>query len=111
MASKHASARQRQIQVQVAKADKQRPKKERKGPMQAGAREYPAPPFPKQYQGKPGSEGKLNLLPLYDAPFYVGSAKLGKKGRADYRRRFWYRAVCGHSFRSRRSRHRNRLSQ
>jgi NAD(P)-dependent dehydrogenase (short-subunit alcohol dehydrogenase family) len=79
MAGKHASARQGQIQGQVAKADKQRPKKKAKGPMQAGAREYPAPPFPKQHHGKPGSEGKLNPLPLYDAPFYVGSAKLGKK--------------------------------
>ena len=27
--------------------------------MQAGAREYPEPPFPKQHQPKPGQEAQL----------------------------------------------------
>jgi len=47
--------------------------------MQAGARKYPAPPFPKQHQSKPGSEAALSPAPLYDAPFYLGSQKLQDK--------------------------------
>jgi NAD(P)-dependent dehydrogenase (short-subunit alcohol dehydrogenase family) len=48
--------------------------------MQAGAREYPAPPFPAQHQMKPGEEYKLDPAPMYDAPYYIGSKKLeGKK--------------------------------
>jgi short chain dehydrogenase len=79
MSSAHAPRRQRRIQEQVARADKARPKQEPKQAMQAGARKYPAPPFPKQHQSKPGSESSLNPAPLYDAPFYVGSRKLDKK--------------------------------
>src|SRR3954471_12371781 len=52
---------------------------EPKKAMQAGARKYPAPPFPKQHQSKPGSESDLDPAPLYDAPFYRGSGKLEKK--------------------------------
>ena len=44
--------------------------------MQAGAREYPAPPFPEQHLEKPGKEADLDLAPMYDAPFYKGSGKL-----------------------------------
>jgi NAD(P)-dependent dehydrogenase (short-subunit alcohol dehydrogenase family) len=44
--------------------------------MQAGAREYPAPPFPKQHLKKPGEEADLKLAPMYDAPHYKGSEKL-----------------------------------
>ena len=47
--------------------------------MQAGARKYPAPPFPKQHQSKPGHETALDPPPLYDAPFYLGSRKLERK--------------------------------
>ena len=47
--------------------------------MQAGAREYPAPPFPPQHQPKPGDEARLDPAPLYDAPFYKGSDKLKGK--------------------------------
>src|SRR5882757_910270 len=79
MASVNAPRRQRSIQEQVAKADKARPKEELKQAMQAGAREYPAPPFPKQHQSKPGAEGALDPAPMYDAPFYLGSRKLDKK--------------------------------
>jgi hypothetical protein len=79
MASVNAPRRQRSIQEQVAKADKARPKEEPKKAMQAGAREYPSPPFPKQHQSKPGSETDLDPPPLYDAPFYMGSGKLEKK--------------------------------
>ena len=44
--------------------------------MQAGARQYPTPPFPKQHQRKPGEEAKLSPAPMYDAPYYLGSKKL-----------------------------------
>ena len=47
--------------------------------MQAGARRYPEPPFPKQHQSKPGVEARLNPSPLCDAPFYRGSGKLKGK--------------------------------
>jgi len=47
--------------------------------MQAGARAYPTPPFPKQHQPKPGLEAELQPRPLYDAPFYLGSKKLAQK--------------------------------
>jgi NAD(P)-dependent dehydrogenase (short-subunit alcohol dehydrogenase family) len=76
MNTKNAPRRQREIQKQVALADKKHPKKKTEKAMQAGARKYPAPPFPRQHQGKPGSEAVLNPAPMYDAPFYVGSRKL-----------------------------------
>jgi NAD(P)-dependent dehydrogenase (short-subunit alcohol dehydrogenase family) len=47
--------------------------------MQAGAREYPAPPFPKQHLKKPGQEADLELQPMWEAPFYKGSGKLEGK--------------------------------
>jgi NAD(P)-dependent dehydrogenase (short-subunit alcohol dehydrogenase family) len=47
--------------------------------MQAGARPYPAPPFPEQHQAKPGLEAVLEPAPMYDAPFYKGSGKLEGK--------------------------------
>ena len=47
--------------------------------MQAGARVYPEPPFPKQHQPKPGLERALDPQPMYDAPFYKGSEKLRGK--------------------------------
>jgi NAD(P)-dependent dehydrogenase (short-subunit alcohol dehydrogenase family) len=47
--------------------------------MQAGARRYPEPPFPKQHLPKPGSEEALDPAPMYDAPYYKGSGKLADK--------------------------------
>ena len=47
--------------------------------MQAGARPYPAPPFPEQHLKKPGLEARLDPAPMYDAPFYKGSEKLKDK--------------------------------
>ena len=79
MASLSVPRQQRAIQKQVARADKARPKSEAQEAMQAGARSYPAPPFPRQHQSKPGSEGVLDPPPLYDAPFYLGSKKLADK--------------------------------
>jgi NAD(P)-dependent dehydrogenase (short-subunit alcohol dehydrogenase family) len=66
----------RNIQKQVASADAKRPREKLKGAMQAGARRYPQPPFPKQHLSKPGREAALNPQPFYDAPFYQGSGKL-----------------------------------
>lgn len=73
------STRQRSIQKQVRHADRRHPKQEAKEAMQAGARPYPAPPFPKQHQRKPGSEADLHPQPLYDAPYFRGSGKLEGK--------------------------------
>ncbi len=79
MKATSAPRRQRKIQEQVAKADRNRPKLEAQQAMQAGARAYPEPPFPRQHQRKPGREARLNPPPLYDAPFYLGSRKLENK--------------------------------
>ena len=46
------------------------------GAVQAGARKYPEPPFPKQHQRKPGEEFRLDPAPMYEAPFWKGSGKL-----------------------------------
>ena len=76
-----ASEKQREIQdgIEAAdKADKSTAKKS-EGAMQAGARRYPEPPFPKQHQPKPGSEARLDPAPMYDAPYYIGSSKLEGK--------------------------------
>jgi len=74
--SERPQHRQRHIQAQVAQADRRRPKEKPEEALQAGARDYPAPPFPKQHQSKPGQESRLNSAPMYDALFYRGSAKL-----------------------------------
>ena len=79
MKATSAPRRQRKIQEQVAKAETNRSKREPKQAMQAGARTYPAPPFPRQHQSKPGREARLDPPPLYDAPFYLGSGKLENK--------------------------------
>lgn len=75
MTKSATAAKQRAIQNEVAEDDaKGKPKAETA--MQAGGRTYPAPPFPKQHQKKPGDEAKLSPPALYDAPFYLGSNKL-----------------------------------
>lgn len=79
MASSNATSRQRSIQKEIEKADKVHPQEEAKQAMQAGARVYPAPPFPAQHQSKSGSEAELDPAPMYEAPFYQGSRKLDKK--------------------------------
>jgi NAD(P)-dependent dehydrogenase (short-subunit alcohol dehydrogenase family) len=79
MHAKTTRHRQRTIQRHVAKADRKHPGREVEQPMQAGAREYPTPPFPKQHQSKPGLEAAVDPAPLYDAPFYLGSSKLQDK--------------------------------
>ncbi len=73
------AARQRAIAEQVRRADAERPPIEMKGAMQAGARRYPEPPFPKQAEGRYGIETGQSLAPLYDAPYWKGSGKLEGK--------------------------------
>ena len=72
--------KQRAIQKGVDRADA-RGKKDRSDAraMQAGARQYPEPPFPKQHHPKPGEEWKIDPPPMYEAPFYIGSKKLDGK--------------------------------
>ncbi|MBP7705597.1 MAG: SDR family oxidoreductase [Caulobacter sp.] len=81
-AGDRTAEKQRRIQDQVEAADAKEgtaAREERSFAMQAGAREYPAPPLPAQHQDKPGSEADLELQPMYDAPFYKGSGKLEGK--------------------------------
>lgn len=77
-----ASRKQRSIQKKVDSDDRKARKKPPSKPkaMQAGARLYPVPPFPKQHHHKPGMEHRIEPEPLYDAPFWKGSDKL--KGMA-----------------------------
>jgi len=69
------AAKQRRIQKTVDRKD-QKGKSAKVPPMQAGARPYPVPPFPKQHHPKPGDERVLDPPPMYDAPYYRGSGKL-----------------------------------
>lgn len=71
-----AALEQRQVQDEVARADEHALKDKPDGAMQAGARRYPEPPFPKQHLVKPGAEAMLEPPPMYDAPYYKGSEKL-----------------------------------
>jgi NAD(P)-dependent dehydrogenase (short-subunit alcohol dehydrogenase family) len=79
MTARKTARKHRAIQRQVARADRRRPKRKVKSAMQAGARPYPAPPFPRQHLPKPGHEAALDPRPNYDAPFYQGSGKLRDK--------------------------------
>jgi len=68
---------ERQIQAAIdAKAGKGDDDEKQGGAVQAGARHYPEPPFPRQHQTKPGNEAALDPAPMYDAPFWKGSGKL-----------------------------------
>ena len=80
-AAEDVAAAERAIQKEIDRKEKTRPKtaEKSKGAMQAGARAYPEPPFPKQHEPKPGSESELQLKPMYDAPHYKGSEKLKGK--------------------------------
>ncbi|WP_432284267.1 SDR family oxidoreductase [Aminobacter sp. BA135] len=87
-AQPRAAAGQRAIQAKVDKDDRndgddrrkdETKRKVRPKAMQAGARRYPTPPFPKQHLPKPGHETSVEPAPLYDAPYYLGSQKLAGK--------------------------------
>jgi NAD(P)-dependent dehydrogenase (short-subunit alcohol dehydrogenase family) len=79
--AERAAEEERRIQREIDLKEEQRSFKfeNDEKPMQAGAREYPAPPFPKQHLLKPGLEAELQLKPLWDAPYYKGSGKLAGK--------------------------------
>jgi NAD(P)-dependent dehydrogenase (short-subunit alcohol dehydrogenase family) len=78
--AERAAEQERKIQKEIdAKEPRSLKGEGDKKPMQAGAREYPAPPFPKQHLEKPGLEADLALKPMWDAPFYKGSGKLEGK--------------------------------
>jgi NAD(P)-dependent dehydrogenase (short-subunit alcohol dehydrogenase family) len=76
--SRTTVTKQRNVQRQIGRKDKKQPVRQSEA-IQAGAREYPVPPFPKQHQSKPGDERVLDPSPMYDAPFYQGSGKLEGK--------------------------------
>jgi NAD(P)-dependent dehydrogenase (short-subunit alcohol dehydrogenase family) len=79
-AAEQTAKAERAIQEEIERKEKARGKPEKDDEaMQAGARRYPQPPFPKQHQKKPGSEAELDLAPMYDAPHYLGSQKLKDK--------------------------------
>ena len=77
--AKAAASKQRRIQAGVDAADKRAAAPKKPRAMQAGARPYPEPPFPKQHLTKPGVEQVVDPAPLYDAPYYRGSGKLDEK--------------------------------
>jgi NAD(P)-dependent dehydrogenase (short-subunit alcohol dehydrogenase family) len=79
LAGEQAAEKHKKIQQEVAKSDKKNPKKEAKGAMQAGARQYPEPPVAEQHLSKPGKEADLEFQPMCDAPYYRGSGKLQDK--------------------------------
>ncbi|RWA60317.1 SDR family oxidoreductase [Mesorhizobium sp.] len=74
-----AAQKQRRVQRKVDARDRRSPKAKEPPAMQAGARRYPEPPFPKQHHPKPGQEWAIEPAPLYDAPFWQGSKKLDGK--------------------------------
>lgn len=79
MLTKTSVRKQRSVQRKVDADDRRKPKAKSSAAMQAGARLYPEPPFPKQHHPKPGEEGEIKPAPLYDAPFWQGSRKLDGK--------------------------------
>lgn len=74
-----AAQKQREVQRQVDADDRHGTEPECAGAMQAGAREYPVPPFPEQHHAKPGIEKMIEPPPMYEAPYYRGSGKLEGK--------------------------------
>jgi NAD(P)-dependent dehydrogenase (short-subunit alcohol dehydrogenase family) len=74
-ASQQAIQRQTDQQDLQASQSGQSQGKEQ-APVQAGAREEPAPPFPPQHLDKPGLESDLEPRPQFMAPYYKGSDKL-----------------------------------
>jgi len=48
----------------------------KKKAVQAGAKDYPEPPLPRQHLRKPGLEAEMELKPQFMAPGYKGSGKL-----------------------------------
>jgi NAD(P)-dependent dehydrogenase (short-subunit alcohol dehydrogenase family) len=80
-AAEKTAESQRAIQAKIDAKKKAKPTGDgaKKKAMQAGARQYPELPMPKQHLKKPGNESDLDLAPMYDAPHYLGSDKLKDK--------------------------------
>ncbi len=81
-AAEKTAAVHRDIQAKIDAKEKAAGKKNGGGEsqaMQAGARQYPELPMPKQHLKKPGNEADLELAPMVDAPHYLGSQKLKDK--------------------------------
>jgi NAD(P)-dependent dehydrogenase (short-subunit alcohol dehydrogenase family) len=77
---RNTADKQRAIQHKIEVKEKSPGNASKKAkPPQAGARNYPEPPFQEQHLAKPGHEGELTPAPMYDAPFYKGSEKLRDK--------------------------------
>lgn len=74
--AKQVADHEREIQAGADARSKGSGDDDEGGAVQAGARKYPEPPFPKQHQTKPGDEAALDPAPMYDAPFWKGSGKL-----------------------------------
>ena len=72
---KIAAEEERRIQAKIDAKEKEEGGDDAPLP-QAGAREYPVPPFPEQHLKKPGLESDVDPAPMYDAPYYKGSGKL-----------------------------------
>lgn len=78
-AARSTVQRQRKIQAETDRADRKSKSSQRskqKQATQAGPREHPQPPMPKQHLRKPGAEHELEPRPEYFAPDYFGSDKL-----------------------------------
>lgn len=75
----NTTRKQLRIQLQADAKNRRPPKRKTTQAMQAGARRYPEPPFPKQRHRKPGNEEAIEPAPLYDAPYWQGSEKLAGK--------------------------------
>jgi hypothetical protein len=78
-AAEKVAEAERAIQEEIDRKEEAHPEKKETGPMQAGARVYPAPPLVPEHLEKPGEESELSLQPMYDAPYYKGSEKLKDK--------------------------------
>lgn len=75
-----AGEKQRQLQREQDRKDEAAQRQDGGGKgdkaVQAGVREQPEPPLPKQHLEKPGLEAEMELKPRFLAPDYRGSGKL-----------------------------------
>ena len=70
------SDRKLQREAEAKRQRSQGAQSKKQGAVQAGKREQPEPPLPKQHLEKPGRESELEPRPKYKAPEYRGSGKL-----------------------------------
>jgi len=78
MSQDATAAKQRRIQAEQDRKDRNRQHDQKSGssPVQAGHKNLPTPPLPKQHLKKPGHEAEMELKPQFMAPNYKGSGKL-----------------------------------